>query len=167
MIELIVVIGIIASGMVAVQTAIQYGLKNATIVADGIVAAHLAEEGLELIRNVRDTNWAERAAGTSGYDTWTELGDGNYSLDYLLTNGGARLFSGAPVDCQDGSALNFDSATGLYSYAIFPQSKFRRVVTITNNTTNIDVSSQVCWSDTSGPHEITLTERLYDWRPSS
>src|SRR3989338_1692694 len=166
-IELIVVIGILSGGIVAVQTAIQYGLRNAVVVSDGIVAAHLAEEGLELIRNVRDGNWAIRQfqQPTPTADTWDELSTGYYRLDYLLSNGFSRLYSGAPATCQDGQVLNFDSTSGLYSYAGGTFSKFRRVVNITNNTTYIEVSSQVCWTDSIGPHEIIITERLYDWRP--
>src|SRR3989344_9565515 len=113
LVEVTIVAGIIITGMVAVQTAVQYGLRAATSNVDGMVAAHLAEEGLELVRNIRDTNWAKDAL----WDTYMpSTSDGDYQLYYELKTTLPNVPLCSIVTSCSSQPLYFDSALGLYGY---------------------------------------------------
>lgn len=173
--EMLVTAVVLVVGIMAVQTTIQFGVRAAGRSIDGLVAAHLAEEGIELIRNVRDTNWAIKANGGAN-TTWTDLASGAYLIHYPLTVGNPSVGRLCWIDagnsnCPAARPLNFDTTSKLYGYSGWrgfsgvSTSRFTRVVTITNNTIYIQVSSQVQWNDASGSHDVTLVEHLYDWRP--
>lgn len=78
LLELIVAIGIILACTIAtltlVITSIQAGRKG----SDKIIATNLAREGIEIVRNIRDSNWISAASG---------IGSPIPDWDYGLVNG--------------------------------------------------------------------------------
>lgn len=61
LIEVIGATSVMLLGFIAVETVVQQSLRTVRRSVDGLVAVHLAEEGLELVRSIRDNN---RAAGS-------------------------------------------------------------------------------------------------------
>lgn len=59
LLETIVAIGVIMTGLISVMTLVISNLTNAREAAMRYQAVNLAREGIERIRNVRDTNWLE------------------------------------------------------------------------------------------------------------
>src|SRR5437870_3817634 len=57
MIEMIVAIAILVSALIVIYTAFAASYALAINASDRIVAAYLAQEGIEIVRNVRDNNW--------------------------------------------------------------------------------------------------------------
>ena len=71
-IEVLATFGILVIGIVAAQIALTQGITAATRNVNEFIAAHLAEEGLELVRNIRDNNWA--SGGSANWDHNMEAG---------------------------------------------------------------------------------------------
>jgi type II secretory pathway pseudopilin PulG len=55
--EVLVSIFIISSGLVAAGALVSMSIRANNLNANSIVARHLALEGIEAVRNIRDTNW--------------------------------------------------------------------------------------------------------------
>jgi prepilin-type N-terminal cleavage/methylation domain-containing protein len=93
---------------------------------DRFVAAYLAQEGIEIVRNIRDTNWIRN-------DDWRE---GLYEEGVVdcTTNGCQADYktfgeSSTPLVAYAGQNLYIDE-NGFYNYASGTQTKFRRKIVI-------------------------------------
>ncbi|MCX6798231.1 MAG: prepilin-type N-terminal cleavage/methylation domain-containing protein, partial [Candidatus Falkowbacteria bacterium] len=109
LLEIMAILFIIAVGMVGMLSLIVQNIQTERVNRGNLIACQLAQEGIELIRQVRDNNWRND-------DRWlTYLDDGDYLMDYsmatptpttsvaarilLLDNGFYRHYaSGEPVN---------------------------------------------------------------------
>jgi len=171
-IELLITIFILSIGVIGI-----YGAFSAMIVftnnaSDQLQAAYLAQEGIEIIRNIRDTNWLQAEVWNTGLDSCESGCEADYKTTGDLLN---------PVDTSFGDFL-YKNNDGLYGYAIgenFEESKFKRKITITpvpNKDYAMDVVIEVSWSkkkdlisdsalagDCLQRNCVTVQEILYDW----
>jgi type II secretory pathway pseudopilin PulG len=97
LIEGIIAVGVISSALIVGLTLAVSNLSAAQANSDRIIAGHLAREGVEVVRNIRDSNWMRRDAnidrdsGSTGtqffewfdfYDKWpTEWNDASVTCD--------------------------------------------------------------------------------------
>ncbi len=116
---------------------------------DNLVASGLAQEGIEVIHALRDTNWFSNQAFDFG------LSNGTYQVEWDSTT--LLSFGGNPV-------LNLNN--GKYTYSGGTPTKFNRTVTITKvNTGELKVVSQVTWQGRSNdPKSITAEDHLFNWK---
>ena len=120
-----------------------------TSIANGRLAAtHLAQEGIEIVRNIRDTNWLQGEALNEG------LADGSWEADYLTTE---------LVDSYDGDPLKLSG--GLYQYGDGEDTFFQRNITIENITDGISVDVTVIWTAKGQTNEVESSTILYNWLP--
>ena len=118
------------------------------------IAAHLAQEGMELVHNIRMNNWIANAAWDAG------LSDGDYRADYTS----ATLCS--VVSCP--SYALYPDASGRYAHAVATATPFSRRINLLHQTyfegatsvTYLRVQSIVTW----GSIQFTAEENLYDWK---
>ncbi len=173
LLETIVALGIILGGISgAFGMAIQ-GLSSASVAKNKLVAANLAQEGIELVRRIRDNNTiADMSDGIyDGSPEWNAgIGSGTgcnrqYKIDVL--NDTLLPYDAIP--------LRFDSATGLYTQSIGTESLFTRMIEIDrppcpspmlgiNPSEQFKVSSKVFWTERGVSKEVTLDEILFNWR---
>lgn len=59
LLETIVAIGILTTGILSVVALMSYNLNQANALKNRVIATSLAEEGIEVMRNIRDTNWLQ------------------------------------------------------------------------------------------------------------
>ncbi|HZZ99217.1 MAG TPA: prepilin-type N-terminal cleavage/methylation domain-containing protein [Candidatus Paceibacterota bacterium] len=118
-------------------------------VRDNFIAAGLAQEGIEVVRAIRDTNWFNGRAFDSG------LADGSYRLEWNSTS---LLALGA------NPPLNIDD--GLYTYDSGTPSVFSRSITITKvNSGELKVVSTVTWQTrTNDTKTVSAEDHLFDWK---
>lgn len=144
---------------------------------DYVIASGLAQEGIEIARNIRDNNWKEGQAGFDSSapdgttfnfatpssnsacyqfaynykDISTTRVSGNNDCSYKTT-GTDRLFP-----------ISIDS-NGLYGYG-GTQTKFRRGIKIKGDGDSREVESIVYWipSESSTATSVSVTDTLYDW----
>jgi Tfp pilus assembly protein PilV len=149
--EAIFTFTIIVVGFSGVMTLILKTARYSQINNYNLVAAYLAQEGLELVRNIRDSNWM-----TPGKGWRDDIGNGSYIIDYNNS-----LRRGIPN-------LYIDS-DGFYSHNRGTKTIFQRNIKISIPHSDctvgkcILVSSTVTWSDFGITRSITVSERLYNW----
>jgi prepilin-type N-terminal cleavage/methylation domain-containing protein len=116
------------------------------------VASGLVQEGIEIVRNIRDSNWLKYDQGV----LWNEgLTNGDWEADYLSEE--LTSYFGA------GRFLKIDS-NGFYNYTNGTYTKFNRKITIQNiSATQTRVIVIVSWQEKSKDYSLTAVEDLYNW----
>ena len=150
--EVIIAILVVTIGVLSVYTAIQQIVSYTHHSASRLTAVHLGEEGIEIVRNIRDTNWLKGIAWNNG------LGSGAWEADYNTIQ---QL-----SDTYDDDFLNLEAASGFYGYGPGSRTNFKRKITITPVGDTLEISVEVRWEykgNTYGP--ITVQENLYNWYP--
>jgi Tfp pilus assembly protein PilV len=66
--EAVISIFILSAGIVAVMSLVASSLRQAISAKDHQIAVLLAEEGIELVRNLRDNNWTTGSGAASTFD---------------------------------------------------------------------------------------------------
>ncbi len=168
-IELLVAIFLISVGIIGTLTAIQQTAVYVETSSSRLTATYLAQEGLELVKNIRDMNWLR------GY-VWDEfLGDvgpcGNCG-DWTVDFDNDRLYTGTERYLY----IADEGPHRVYRYTpTFPATAiltpFRRTVTIFDkqdldsdgSVDQMKVKVMVNW-ESKGFHEVSAEEILYNWR---
>ena len=144
-----VAISVITIGILGIYSLVPNILSTSFENVDKFIAAQLAQEGVEIVRNIRDDNWLRGSSWNDG-------------LTYC--------FEGCQIDYNDSSLsyyndndyLKMDSA-GFYNYETGQNTKFKRKIIITQNGDDIlNVKVQVSWSTSKPPFDIQ--ENIYNWR---
>jgi len=170
--EAIVAIFVITTGIVGVLSLVTQTISSATISKDKLIAAYLAQEGIEIVRNIRDTNWLEAETYVNSWDeglTGNCLGDvdncetsSGCIVDYNHSYGPSMEDPNLPV--YTGQYLNIDAA-GFYSYSGGTQSKFqRKIVTESGGTDILRICTLVQWQEKGKPYSVPAQENLYNWK---
>ena len=131
-----------------------------------LTASYLAQEGIEIIRNMRDNNWVKNP-GVNWMDGII-IGTNNcavgcdFEVDYRTGTAG-QVVSLRPYGTE-GNYLNIDSS-GMYLYDTnYPDTIFKRKITITEESQQtIKVSSEVFWNYRGKDFSVKIEEYLYDW----
>lgn len=151
LVELMVVIVILSIGLIGVVNLVSRIFISARLIASKLVAAYLAQEGVEIVKNIRDTNWVEGAA------TWDQ--------DIFCCGS-------SPCDCQadyndqalslyDNSYLKIDGGFYNYDVASTTNTKFKRKINVQQTAIDeISTSVTVSWDN----YEVQVFEKIYDWR---
>ncbi len=148
LLEVIVAIFVIMVGITGTLGIIQQGISYTQLSSSRLVANYLAQEGIEIVRNIRDTNWLEENPWSDG------IPSGNWEADYndsTLTSWSSQ-----------GRFLNIDNK-GFYSYSSGSPTKFKRKITIAKDTDILKISVQVEWQERGRDYQVTVQENLYKW----
>jgi len=155
LLELMAVTMIISIGLVGVMNLINQISLNSRLTRSKLTAAYLAQEGIEVVRNIRDTNWVENA---SQWDN--DISEGTFGLDYLTQ---ALPTSGDPRCGYGNNFLKFDG--DFFSCNGITATKFKRTVNIQKSGNEyISVLVKVTWQELQQNYEIRALEKLYRWR---
>ena len=176
LIETIVTILVVTVGVLAAYIVTQEIISYTHQVSSRLTAAYLAKEGIEIVRNIRDTNWLQPA------DNWNDglvgVGAEDWEADYTTAT-----FKGTTDNNCSASGYNCRQCSSpceienlafirridgsFYNYTSGNPTKFKRKITITPiGADNLTVSVSVWWvekGETYGP--ITVQEILYNWNP--
>jgi len=152
LLEAIVAIFVITTGIVGVLSLVTQTISSSTFSKDKLIAAYLAQEGIEIVRNIRDTNWLEEVAWNDGLGTG--IWEGDYDDTQNLTSW-----------IDPGNFLNID-ASGFYSYAAGTPTKFKRKITIGSGpiVDSLNVKVEVFWQEKGKIYTVPAQENLYNWR---
>ncbi len=122
----------------------------ASVIQNDLIAANLAQEGVEVVRALRDSNWFNGVA----FDT--NLPDGFYRVQWN-SNSLTSVSSSNPV-------LKIDN--GLYNYDTGVDTLFQRTIWITKlNSGELRVISNVLWHERgSRTRSINVESHLFNWK---
>ena len=142
----ILTVGISTAALLVVQS-IQIGGK----IQKRIIAAHLAQEGVEVIRNIRDSNWLSGSNWIANINTAGAAGCVDYddvSIDTSCDFGRNLLF--------DGSHYEYSSQLSIFSR------------TASTTLLNVGAPDEKLWVEVNvscGQNcNVKLDEYLYDWK---
>ncbi len=154
--EILVVLFIVSTAMLGIVSLIIQNIQVQSINKNNLIASSLAQEGIELIRNVRDNNWK------NNNDFDTNLSDGFYRIDY---RGGVPVYdnSAAKIYLKDGFYMHDNGGDIGLTPTIF-----NRQIAVVKLTTEIGqplkVKSIISWIDHNHLYRYELQTLLYDWR---
>ncbi len=150
----LVILSLALSPMLVVVT---MSSRIATSVKNNLAAAMLAQEGMEVVRAIRDTNWLNGRSFNVGLNENTigSTRDGlvqyNTVSDLLAYDTNARL--------------NLDATSGIYSYADATPTIFSRKISITRvGAVELKIVSEVIWNEQSRSKIISVEGHLFDWK---
>lgn len=162
LLEIMVVLFVISLGMVGVLSLIIQNIQAQSYNKNNLIAYQLAQEGVELIRKVRDSNWKQSLP----YNT--NLADGQYYMDYLdnvptLCNPNDHEQAEKLVLKQDENGFYFNES--LTSTGVTTSSGFSRLITIRNiDAKSLQVTVKVSWKEKGRDSSYILDTYLYDWK---
>lgn len=144
LIEILIAILVMTIGIVGIYAIVPRSVFWGEVNVDKFIASKLAQEGLELVRNIRDTNWIKK-------ETWnTNLAVGDdYEIDY----------NDPELSLKDQFLkINND---GFYQYENGKETKFKRKISIKEcGDSCLKIISKVSWAN----NNFSLEENLYDWK---
>ncbi len=146
LLELMITIFVISVGIVGTFGLIERTIQSASIARSRLVAVYLAQEGIELVRNVRDDNLVKG-------EEWDEgINPGEWSVYYDSTE----------ILPYSDEYLRIDG-NGFYGRDGYT-SAFKRKVIITDESDFLDIRVRISWREKEEDNHIEAVKRLYDWR---
>lgn len=140
LLEVMIVIFILSVALVAFIQTIVKSLDHSFESRDTIIASSLAQEGVELVKNVRDNNWAKN----DPLGAFSGLNNGSRLIDYVNT----PTFGSTPTLRK----LKVNGS-GYYNHSAGSPTKFEREITITQNglgdAETRNILSMVVWEGAS------------------
>jgi len=154
LVETMVALSIVVIALLGMLSLLSNSLGINRVVADQYIGSYLAAEGVEVVKNILDTNVASGKAPNEGIANCAN----GCTFQYDSTE--AEPYS---VDEQ----LQFNKKTGLYLYEDGSNSGFHRSVKVSQDAAGdyIRVSSRVTWNSRGGiSQEVELEDVFYYWR---
>lgn len=154
LLEVVIAVFFVTVSMGGVFTVIQKSFDIISISGSRLVAANLAQEGIEVVRNIRDTNWLEGENWDKGLDA------GEWEVQYDDGDGDLTAWADLYLHIDNGFYKYLDPAEP------DKQTRFKRKVIISDE---LDGSKkiivEVMWKERGGK-EYTYTAQglLYDWK---
>ena len=156
LVETLVAVAILTIAMVGPYSAAQHSLTAAIAARDGLIGSSLAQEGVEYVRSVRDSNYFLQRPWLTGLATCmpgpcvVDATDNTTSSSITpMTLDSTGLYSQRPVTVSN-HATPF---TRKVSVTVVPSSPAEVLVTVTVN-----------WSTHSTPFSVTMREHLTGWQ---
>jgi len=154
LIELMIATFVIVIGVVGSFSVLQKVIMSTTLSSSRLVAAYLAQEGIEVVRNIRDTNWVEG----EDWDNDISYVAGSKYLDYRSVS------YPDSANCSSKNYLKYNQASGFYECSI--NGNFQRTISVESiggGEEGIKVLVKVEWEELGSVHEVSAQENLYNW----
>ena len=154
LIEALVAVLVLSIALTAILGLFTINISSANVVRNNYIASALVQEGMEVVRNLRDGDWhASRPFGAFG--AGAVMADGDYQVQWDSTQ----------LAPYADSFIKMDSATGIYSYNTGNDTLFKRKIQIfTVSATEKRVVVTVSWNQKTYPKSIIAEEHLFNWK---
>ena len=154
LIEVLAAIFLITVGVMAALIVINQTTVFTQVTSSRLVASYLAQEGIEIVKNIRDSNFLKIHKGIIAEEHW---------IDGLTGCEG-----GCEADYDDSGLVSADRYLkingGFYNYDSGIETAFKRKITITPDGSDIlKVLVEVSWTERGRTHQVTAQENLYKW----
>lgn len=151
LIESMVALTIAVVGLLGILALLSQSLSLNRVVSQQLIGNYLAAEGLEIVKNIIDSNVIASRPWNDGFSS------GDFEADYQSLS----------LESNQNRPLRFDSANLFYSYGTGGPSPFVRTVTIEFiSPDEMKVNSVVRWTTRGrGMFEVNLEDHFFNWRP--
>lgn len=141
--EVMLVVFILGTALTVFTQVIASSFSHSAASRDTIIAAGLAQEGVELVRNLRDNNWAN---DKDAFEDKFPADGNNYRISYdnINMNNGSKAFN-----LKD----------GFYSHSGGSATKFSRKIAISTSGETRKVTSYVIWGITDFPATCDISNK--------
>ena len=149
LLEVLAAIGLVSIGLVAMLSLVIKTIATEPVLKNKIIATYLAQEGVEGVRNIRDSNWLKNLSWNNG-----------------LTSGEYRLKIDRGVILEKATDYNLYLQNDRYVHINTGASTpFSRTIILSEETNYLIVQSVVIWQGKGGSERTVMVEdRLFDWR---
>ncbi|MEK7616153.1 MAG: prepilin-type N-terminal cleavage/methylation domain-containing protein [Patescibacteria group bacterium] len=157
LIETLVALFVLSVALAGAFALISFNTSNANFIKNSFIASSLTQEGMELVRNLRDTDWfAGNEFGSFG-NAGGPVPDGTYCVQWNSTE---LAGSCDPKLFHDSQQLYSHDSAGVGT--VFSRSVNIRKVGA-SPTAEIVVMVQVSWRERTGTKQVNAEEHLYNW----
>ena len=169
LIELVIAIFILTVAIIGIYNSFSSTVILTAGSSSRLTAAYIGQEGIEIVRNIRDNNWVQGKEWDAG------LLDCENGCEADYKTGTSSEVTPLVSFGSTGNYLNINDS-GFYSYdsvGSFSTTKFKRKITITKDITKpnvLKISVLVTWKekeqegcDSGAGFCITVEEYLYNW----
>lgn len=161
LLEVIVALGVITMGILGVFSLVTQTIQVQTVNKNHLIGSMLAQEGVELVRNIKDKNYI--IDGNAWNEDISAI-DSTFVIDYRGRDFLDRTPNGIS---EDSTKLYFDTATGFYTYVVAGNeaTPYRRLITVNDiSASSTVVSCLVDWNNHGQSKEYKAVTELHDWR---
>ncbi len=170
-IEMVISIFILSVAVIVIFGSFSLMVILSSDAEDRLTATYLAQEGVEIIRNLRDANWLS-SSSNPGYIAW------DYGLSYCASSIGCEVdykttgFDSSPVYPWQERFLRINNDSNFFEYESGTETKFKRKITIDNTLAPhiLKIKVEVFWNKrpsildhTGSVGIIEVEDILYDW----
>ena len=164
LLEVILAITVLTLAVGGSFALISQTIASVSVIQSKLIASYLIQEGIEIVKNIRDTNWLK-------LQPWDQsLEERDYEVDYddlTLTE--------CSSPCDYDHSLHFLKIPnqGFYNYDLGDPTIFKRKITISDKVDldnpldgkmdKLKVSVEVLWAERGKMHSIIAQEYLYNW----
>ncbi len=158
MIEMIAAIFVVSVGIMGVFSLVSQTISYISIISSRLTAIYLSQEGMEVIRNIRDSNFLKINKGEEGnWDDGLLTGGPHYNFDYRSQSIPDN------TNCSGNDYLDING--GFYKCLV--SGRFQREAQITKiEDDKIEVVIEVSWQERGRTHKVVVREDLYQWYKS-
>ena len=148
---------VLAAG--GVFTLISRTVSFGATTSNQFVASYLAQEGVEIVRNIRDGNFLRVHKGVTGAN-WKD----GIDVPSGLCSGGCKADYNDSVLNPAGASDKLLRNGVLWSYDSGTPTIFQRKITVSNVTaTKLLVTIEVSWEERGNTRKVTAVSELYNW----
>jgi type II secretory pathway pseudopilin PulG len=154
------IIGFVMTGLVAIT---QTSIRAQTINKNALIASMLAQEGLELVRKIRDENWRNNRDWKTGAGAGSQS-DILQDFDYTIEADGT--IDDTADNVSDSEAQLYSDANGYYTHASAGNEPtgFYRIIEVSDNGDYLSVVCRVLVIRGSGiGYEYMASTLLFNW----
>jgi Tfp pilus assembly protein PilV len=158
LIETIAAIFILTTGILSLSSLVSRLILASSISSQRLIAAYLAQEGIEIVRNLRDKNLLSGNAWNFGLTNCPPPG-GCYNFDYR---------SQEIPDNYNCLGKNFLERVGdFYQCSNSSSINLQRKVILEqiSNPEGLRVKVEVFWQERGRSHSFSTQANLYNWQP--
>ena len=176
LVETLVALSIFSVSVLIVVSLLGNSISNIDYAKKKMTASYLAEEGIEYIRNLRDTytlydpggpaqGWTNFLTKMAPCDATSVTTNKCYFDSTNVFSGGTYITTMPVTACSGTCPYMYESSTDGYDYNVAGvKTDFIREIKI-NKISNDEIKlfSTVYWSQQSGQFSMTFTEELFNW----
>jgi type II secretory pathway pseudopilin PulG len=164
MIETLVAVTILLVSIVGPITLAQQSLSSSSFAKDQVTAFYLAQESMEYVRNVRDTNSFQ---GSGWLDNLTD--DGNECDNGCKIDGRLNFDNFDAIQSCSDDSCRVMVKNGIYGHETggdWENSIFSRKITIEEKILDQEaiVTVEINWKQHTSEKEVKIKENLFKWR---
>jgi prepilin-type N-terminal cleavage/methylation domain-containing protein len=154
LIEMLIAVVVVTTGVLGTFSMISEFSGQSQTIRDNFIAAYLAQEGIEISKNIRDNNIIQGNDWNDGLTNCNSGCEANYN-DLSLS-----LWDG------DGRVLYIEDTSGHYKYIETPSANdirtyYKRRITITPTASDeLEIRVDVYWEDKT----MMVKTKIYNWR---